>query len=1039
MNSRWRRIGMLCAGSASIVGIWVHGPVKCLGATERFVPGELIVSFVDRGEPVMAPIGETFTSVYPALNSVLGEFRLSGLRPLFCPDSPLKNVFVFEFPANTDLDAVTSRLVAMPFIKHTEKNLLLDVDLDMIPSNYACRHDWWCNGAHGRTDTWALWSMQLDRAWDITRGDSSVVVAIMDDGLDYCHPFLGRNVWQNLGEDSDHDGRTLVKSGVTWVLDEGDINGNDDDGNGKADDLIGWDFRDNDGDPISDIETDITHGTNMGSLVSCTTNTSPFGTAGITWFTKLMPLRSVRSSQDDYVESAWVIGATNYAAAKGADIVNMSFSTDTCTAAWHDAIVAASNAGVIFVSSAGVRNVSGRDLSEITKRYPQWWEEVICVAAVDTFGYKTDVPSNWGSTVDICGYSTAPLREDENTNHRGSWHVVCWYTNNVGKNCAQVDPDEPYPGTQGVHTFWYSSLVTSGACAEVSGVLALLKAMYPNSSSDFLKQELYRGATPLPDPRYAQGMLGHGAINAYRSLTQWGTISQNTTWSNTVYVSGDLTVETGKTLTIAPGTIVNFAFDDNESMGSDTTRIEFLVNGYLDARGTAANPVVFQGWNTNGRADWVGISVSSQSTGAYFDYVVVKNAERGILHSVPVTIRNSTISDCDIGIDSYAGLTLRGSRVTHCTDFCVRVGQGTVSLDVDTLAYGDQHGIDLHVFYPGATVSATIDSCWIHGNGVGGVVASGEDVSLLIDYSTIEDNYNGIVVGFMGPDWRVLRSSVTGNNSGVVLGDLLPEEPVSASISECVVDGNTTNGVWVSTGVCFIGFSSMSSNTFGMNLAGSQTVGAPYACEFVGNLAGVRIDTGARCYAAYDLFKQNINGITTNNDGLISIANQHNSFIRNAPYHIVNFNESTIDAVYNWWGKSTGPDPTKFYGSVIYEPWDQTVPPLPSAPGGPPSGHEPEKALPASYALGLGHPNPFNPTTTIQYDVPEPGGAIHINIYDVTGGLVRTLVNESKPAGFHTVMWDAMDSGDRKVGSGVYFVRMEAGGFFETRKLVVLK
>jgi hypothetical protein len=231
----------------------------------------------------------------------------------------------------------------------------------------------------------------------------------------------------------------------------------------------------------------------------------------------------------------------------------------------------------------------------------------------------------------------------------------------------------------------------------------------------------------------------------------------------------------------------------------------------------------------------------------------------------------------------------------------------------------------------------------------------------------------------------------------------------------------------------------MSSNTFVMNLAGSQAVGAPYACEFVGNLAGIKLDYGARCSATYDLFKENTNGITTNNDGLLVIANQHNSFIRNSTYHIVNFNQSTVDAVYNWWGKPTGPDPAKFYGSVAYDPWDLAAPPLPSPPVDPQGGREPEEPLPASYALGHAHPNPFNPITTIQYDVPEPGGPVHIDIYDVTGGLVRALVNEPKPAGFHAVVWDATDSRGQRVGSGVYFVRMEAGAFSETRKLVVLK
>jgi subtilisin family serine protease len=319
----------------------------------------------------------------------------------------------------------------------------MKVDLDYIPRDYACWHDWYCNGTGGRTDTWPFWSMQLNRAWDIVRGDASVVIAIMDSGLDYRHPSLSLNVWQNLGEDFDQDGHTLEKVGMYYELDPGDLNGVDDDGgDGPVDDLIGWDFMDDDRDPFEELDLpDFCHGTMMGSIVSSRTDDSEVGgTASISWQSKLMALRAVWAQEDDFVRSSWVIGATNYAAAKGADIVNMSFSTDTSTTTWHEAIIAANNAGVIFVSSAGVRPPGplgfGSDLALIGKRYPQWWEEVICVAAVDTFGYKKQgeterVRSNWGTTVDISGYSN---RWDD---PQGSGLAVCQYAKGPGPFCTE--------------------------------------------------------------------------------------------------------------------------------------------------------------------------------------------------------------------------------------------------------------------------------------------------------------------------------------------------------------------------------------------------------------------------------------------------------------------------------------------------------------------------------------------------------------------------------------------------------------------------
>jgi hypothetical protein len=562
----------------------------------RDVPGELIVSFIVQNQPVMSFSPGSITSIYETLNDVLDQFHMSTVTPLYCPNSPEQNVFVFKFPVEVDVNEVVRKLERMPFIKGVEKNLLMRASTDYIPSDYACQHDWYCNGSGGRTDTWDYWSMQLDRAWDILRGDTSVVIAIMDSGVDYGHPELGPNMWQNLGEDADHDGHTLELNGSVWVFDPDDTNGVDDDGNDLVDDLVGWDFMDEDKNPVTEQDApwyDFCHGTLMGSIVSCRTDDSGTGTAGISWNSKLMALRCLRAigippdDPGDYIESAWVIGATNYAVAKGADIINMSFSSDTSTTAWHDAIIAADNAGVILVSSSG--SVGG-DLENTGKCYPQWWNEVICVAAVDSFGYTTNVPSNWGNTVDISGYSL-PRHA-----HVGAGHIACAYTVDptAFKNCAAVDSTESHPGSQFPYMFWYTGLYTSGACAQASGVLALLKSMYPTASSSFLRQELYRGATPLPDTLYAQGKLGAGAINAYRSLTQWGTISENTTWANTVYVSGDLSVASGKTLTISPGTVINIATDDNEVTGSDTTRIEFLVDGFLDVNGTAGSPVVFQ-------------------------------------------------------------------------------------------------------------------------------------------------------------------------------------------------------------------------------------------------------------------------------------------------------------------------------------------------------------------------------------------------------------------------------------------------------------
>jgi hypothetical protein len=89
-------------------------------------------------------------------------------------------------------------------------------------------------------------------------------------------------------------------------------------------------------------------------------------------------------------------------------------------------------------------------------------------------------------------------------------------------------------------------------------------------------------------------------------------------------------------------------------------------------------------------------------------------------------------------------------------------------------------------------------------------------------------------------------------------------------------------------------------------------------------------------------------------------------------------------------------------------------------------------------ALTSVHPNPFNPETTVEYSLLS-SSRVRVDIFDARGALVRRLVDESMPAGNHRVVWTGLDDAGRPVSSGIYFVKMNAGGAAETRKIVLLK
>jgi hypothetical protein len=83
--------------------------------------------------------------------------------------------------------------------------------------------------------------------------------------------------------------------------------------------------------------------------------------------------------------------------------------------------------------------------------------------------------------------------------------------------------------------------------------------------------------------------------------------------------------------------------------------------------------------------------------------------------------------------------------------------------------------------------------------------------------------------------------------------------------------------------------------------------------------------------------------------------------------------------------------------------------------------------------LSQNYPNPFNPTTVIKYQIPKQS-FVTIKIYDVLGSEVATLVNEEKPIGNFELMWNA-----ENLASGIYFYRLQAGDFIETKKMILLK
>ena len=97
-----------------------------------------------------------------------------------------------------------------------------------------------------------------------------------------------------------------------------------------------------------------------------------------------------------------------------------------------------------------------------------------------------------------------------------------------------------------------------------------------------------------------------------------------------------------------------------------------------------------------------------------------------------------------------------------------------------------------------------------------------------------------------------------------------------------------------------------------------------------------------------------------------------------------------------------------------------------------------DELVPTAYKLEQNYPNPFNPQTSIKYSITEPA-FVKLCIYDINGTLVKTLFEGNQSAGSYQTIWNGENSSGIKVGSGVYFYRILANSFVQTKKMILLK
>jgi len=316
---------------------------------------------------------------------------------------------------------------------------------------------------------WALAKIQAFDAWNITQGSDTVLLGIIDTGIDYLHPDLKNKIYFNPGEiGTDANGKDKRFNGI------------DDDGNGFIDDYMGYDFVDRVGFPFDTTFGDYLgwdnnpwddngHGTYISGIAGAETNNG-IGVAGVAPKIKMINIRAFdargNGSEDD------VAAAILYAVLMKCKVINMSFGDDSFSYVLRDVIKYAYSQNIVMVASSG-------NTHSDQPHYPSGYSECICVGNSTQDDYVSS-DSNYGSTLDL----VAP-----------------------GSLILTTDKENGYSLVSG----------TSASAPFVSATAALLLSI-GNYSNEEVKQIIKSTCDDIGDPGW-DIYSGAGRLNVYHALS----------------------------------------------------------------------------------------------------------------------------------------------------------------------------------------------------------------------------------------------------------------------------------------------------------------------------------------------------------------------------------------------------------------------------------------------------------------------------------------------------------------------------------------
>ncbi len=332
------------------------------------VPNEYLVRFKD------VPSGRAFLA--DKASRAHGQYRI--LKAAVYPFAHLKITNV------GNARQILKEIVGNPNVAYVEPNYIFTIPAGISTSDRALNarmgqpqderfKELW--GMRNLGDNGGVAGVDINavKAWNITRGNKKVIIAVIDTGIDYTNPELAPQMWKNPKEIPG--------------------NGKDDDGNGFIDDVYGYDFANHDADPMDDHM----HGTHCSGTIAAVHD--KVGVAGVMNEVQLMAVKFLSGSGGGTLEAA--VEAIGYATRMGAHVMSNSWGGGPFTQALYESIKAATEHGSVFVAAAGN---NGADVDK-TPFYPASYGTkipgVISVAAIDRAGKPASFTNRGKTSVHV--------------------------------------------------------------------------------------------------------------------------------------------------------------------------------------------------------------------------------------------------------------------------------------------------------------------------------------------------------------------------------------------------------------------------------------------------------------------------------------------------------------------------------------------------------------------------------------------------------------------------------------------------------------